>query len=406
MKEKNRSVIFLKIVRIAYLILTGLVVAAGLSVYFFLDVYISKVNIVSPDQEAEAAPYVETGEAAELPEEDRPVQEELQDKNSAYASSYNGAFIPYSYYSTYIYPYLNAGSSDGEDSADIVLEQNDINVLKEKIKENYEAGDSIDIGGQENILIIGCGNGNLELNDDSTAMALLSINDEKKAVTVTSFVQDIYLQIPGEGNHRLGEAYVLGGAELLADTLEKNFKLEVDRYIQVDVFILIDIIDAIGGISLEVTKNDLDEVNTYIRELNAALGEDTDTDLIKKSENRHLNGKQALAYSWNSNLQLADPQLSGRQDKVMKAIHNQVNSYDLTKLHSLFDVILPKVTTNLSESEMIALLLYVPSYTDYKIRKVNIPVEGSYQNMLIDKKVVLGIDFKENIQELKNRLGN
>ncbi len=404
---KNRSAFMLKLIRIIYLVLCGLILTVGTSFYVFMHNYISKVNMVSPDLTAtEDQPYIDTEIKEQEAGANQAEKAAAQERNTAYASS-KSTFSPYSYYSSYISPYLNPAVSEENHSDGINSQQKDIDDLKESIKKNYEAElPLINDGETENILLLGYQHDSSKEIDDPVVMALLSIDRKNKKINTIAFQQDIYLQVPGEGNHRLAEAYLLGGVELLADTLKKNFKLRIDRYMQLDILIFGDIIDAIGGITLEVTKDDLETVNTCIRELNTSSGDPKDADLIKKAGSRRLNGKQALGYIWCRSLLGGKGEQSSQENNMIEAIRKQIYDYDLAKLHTLLDLILPKVTTNMTESELIALLLFIPSYQDYKINSMKVPVEGSYRTMYIDKKLVLGIDFSDNLKELKDKLAD
>jgi LCP family protein required for cell wall assembly len=82
-------------------------------------------------------------------------------------------------------------------------------------------------------------------------MMVLSINKETKKMVLTSFMRDMYVEIPGKGNNRLNAAYAYGGADLLIKTLESNFGMKIDRYAHVDFYAFINVIDTLGGVEIE-----------------------------------------------------------------------------------------------------------------------------------------------------------
>ena len=103
--------------------------------------------------------------------------------------------------------------------------------------------------GVTNILLIGTDTRVAGSNDArSDAMIVVSINPYKRKLVMTSIMRDSYVTIPGYGENRINEAYSRGGAALLIQTIEENYKLGIDYYAQVDFFSFVDVIDAFGGV--------------------------------------------------------------------------------------------------------------------------------------------------------------
>ena len=105
--------------------------------------------------------------------------------------------------------------------------------------------------GVVNILLIG--NDSRENGDDgrSDAMILLSVSSRTKTIYMTSLLRDIYVEIPGHDSNRLNAAYSFGGAELLMETVEKNFGIPVSRYVHVNFQAFVGLVDSVGGVDLE-----------------------------------------------------------------------------------------------------------------------------------------------------------
>ena len=101
-----------------------------------------------------------------------------------------------------------------------------------------------------NILLIGSDSRDLNDLGRSDAMMILSVNKKTKNIILTSLLRDIYLNIPGKKSNRLNTAYAIGGAKLLTETIEENFKIKLDGYVSVDFFAFLEIIDAIGVLPL------------------------------------------------------------------------------------------------------------------------------------------------------------
>jgi len=284
--------------------------------------------------------------------------------------------------------------------------KSDIDTLEDNIKNNLEEKSSPIIYNKNvyNILLIGSDTRESGGFGRSDVMILISINKKSKEIIVTSFLRDIYLQIPGKKNNRLNAAYAFGGADLLMDTLEQNFKIKIDQYASFDFYTFIDVVDAIGGVTIDVTEDEIPVMNSYLAEINKLLGDEEGADYLDTPGSLLLNGKQALAYSRNRYVGNGDFARTERQRKVIEQIFLKGKGLNIIKLKGLLDVVLPDITTNLSEGEIFTFLLSAPSYMKYDRLQWSIPESGTYKNMTINKMAVLGIDFEENIKDLQTKI--
>ncbi len=259
--------------------------------------------------------------------------------------------------------------------------------------------------GVVNILLIG--NDSRENGDDgrSDAMILLSVSSKTKTIYMTSLLRDMYVEIPGHDNNRLNAAYSFGGAELLMETIEKNFDISVNRYVLVNFEAFAGLVDAVGGIELELTSEEIEYVNGYLVEYNMLTGRPQGTDNMDTSLSGlvHLNGPQALAYSRNRYLG-TDFGRTERQRKVLAAVIKKLPSALLTNAGNLMDGLLPNLTTNLTRNECFRLSLMAGKLLTYEIASDNIPQPGTYKSVIIRKMDVLEVDFEANIEYLKKKL--
>ena len=259
--------------------------------------------------------------------------------------------------------------------------------------------------GVVNILLIG--NDSRENGEDgrSDAMILLSISDETNKIYMTSLLRDMYVEIPGYKSNRLNAAYSYGGAELLMETIELNFDIQVDRYVLVNFEAFANLVDAVGGVDLELTSEEIEYVNGYLVEYNMLTGRPQGTDNMDTSVSGlvHLNGPQALAYTRNRYLG-TDFGRTERQRKVLTAIIQQAPKALLTNPKELMDGILPNLTTNLTQTELFQLSLMAPKALTYEIVQSSIPIEGTYKNATIREMAVLEVDFEANKQYLKENI--
>ena len=138
---------------------------------------------------------------------------------------------------------------------------------------NYQEIDSLSSEpfkeeGVKNILLIGNDSRTDDESGRSDAMILVSISSRTNSIHLTSFLRDMYVDIPGHDGNRLNAAYAYGGPELLMETLEENFDIEVNRYMLVNFQAFANLIDAVGGIELDVTNEEVQYINGYLVEYN------------------------------------------------------------------------------------------------------------------------------------------
>lgn len=272
-----------------------------------------------------------------------------------------------------------------------------------------EAGDldkeKLTADGVTNILLIG---NDSRLNGEdgrSDAMIIVSISTKTGKVLMTSVLRDIYVEIPGYGSNRLNAAYAWGGPELLMKTIEQNFDIPVNRYILVNFEAFANVVDAVGGIDLELTPDEVIWLNAYLNEYNELRGKEFGYDYIYQLEGGmlHLNGAQALAYSRNRYIGM-DFGRTERQRKVMEEIIKKLPGTVIKDFGGFVEALCPNLTTNLTFTECYTLLLRAPFALRYERVSGSLPLENTWWNENIDSMAVLGVDFEANKAYLKENL--
>lgn len=256
-----------------------------------------------------------------------------------------------------------------------------------------------------NILLIG--NDSRENGEDgrSDAMILVSISDKTKTITMTSLLRDMYVDIPGHDGNRLNAAYSYGGPELLMETIEQNFDIEVHRYALVNFQAFANLVDAVGGVDLELTNGEVNYVNGYLVEYNMLEGRPEGTDYLDTSLSGmiHLNGPQALAYTRNRYIG-TDFGRTERQRKVLAAVMKKMPGTLAVNSGELIDGLFPNLTTNLTKNECFRLSLDGSKFLTYELVQQAIPAEGTYSNATIRSMAVLEVDFEANKKILQESI--
>lgn len=259
--------------------------------------------------------------------------------------------------------------------------------------------------GVTNILLIG--NDSRENAEDgrSDAMILLSISNQTKTIQMTSLLRDMYVEIPGHDGNRLNAAYAYGGAELLMETIEQNLGIRVNRYVLVNFEAFANLVDAVGGVDLELTNDEVQYVNGYLVEYNMLTGKPEGTDYLDTSLSGliHLNGPQALAYTRNRYIG-TDFGRTERQRKVLSAVIKNLPKAVVKNPKGLADGLLPNLTTNLTSGECYRLGLQAGRLLTYEIVQGSVPIDGSYQNATIRGMAVLQVDLEKNREYLRSSI--
>lgn len=259
--------------------------------------------------------------------------------------------------------------------------------------------------GVVNILLIG--NDSRENGDDgrSDAMILLSISQKTKTIYMTSLLRDMYVEIPGIGGNRLNAAYSFGGAELLMETIEQNFDIPVNRCVQVNFEAFANLVDAVDGVDLELSTEEIEYVNGYLVEYNMLTDRPQGTDNMDPAASGmvHLNGPQALAYCRNRYIG-TDFGRTERQRKVLAEVIKKIPGTMFTNGSELFDGLMPNLTTNLTRMESFRLSLMAGRLITYDIVSDSIPQTGAYKNATIRGMSVLEVDFDANKKYLREKL--
>ncbi|MHB8131390.1 MAG: LCP family protein [Mobilitalea sp.] len=320
--------------------------------------------------------------------------------NLVNSNSTNEVTIDNNYSEIEIDEIAEEGAQDITDSP-----QKEIDALEEVIRQNTEENIPAIKKDSDvyNILLIGGDSRETGGSGRSDAMIIVSINSKTKRIILTSLLRDIYLKIPGHRNNRLNAAYAYGGAELLIDTIEENFGIDIDKYVSIDFYAFIDVVDSIDGVTLDVTEQDLPIINDYIKELNQHYGVDEANDLLTQSGSYVFNGKQTLGFVRNR-YNGTDFKRTDRQRTVLQKIFNKIKDLNLIEIKKLSDKVLPQLTTNLTENKIISLLVSLPALKNYEIVQWSIPMDDSYSLLTIDHMSVIRIEFNKNMNELYKKV--
>ena len=274
-----------------------------------------------------------------------------------------------------------------EESAGEVLEPDEV-ILADAPAELIETSDQI-----INILLIGQDRRENQGRQRSDSMILCTINLEEKTLVMTSFLRDLYVEIPdwngkSYSDNRLNVNYAIGGMGMLDECLKLNFGVSVDNNIEVDFSGFEDIIEILGGVDVSLTSAEANWMGYGLKE-----------------GMNHLNGEQALRYARIRKLD-SDFGRTNRQRKVLTALLNKAKSMSLTELNNLVNSFMPLITTDMTNYEILQYVGKIfPILSELELTTQHIPADGSYKGASIRGMSVLVPDMEANRQLLCDTLG-
>ena len=240
----------------------------------------------------------------------------------------------------------------------------------EKSMTDSEAGINSDLdentiltmGKYTNIALFGLDNrgSNDYSGGNSDTIMIASINNETHEVKLVSVYRDTYLNIGNNKYKKANSAYANGGAVQAVQMLNSNLDLNITEYVCVDWNALVETIDALGGIDLEITEQEVKYINFYLWEIDEMTG--LTTPEVEEAGLVHLDGTQATAYARIRYTGGDDFKRASRQRIVLQAMVDKTKQADLKTLNKICDAVFDDISTTLSLTEILSLLKALPDY--------------------------------------------
>lgn len=282
--------------------------------------------------------------------------------------------------------------------------------------------DTVDLSGIDmnfdsdviNILLVGIDKSkkrtehNMEMNNTDTMMiATMDLRHNK--LKLTSLMRDMYIPIaePKNTTAKLNSAYSAGGIKCLYKTIAKNFGIKLDGYAIVNLDAFVSVVNEIGGVELDLTESEAYNLNhtNYIpkrRYRNVVEGKQV------------LNGWQALGYCQIRHGKKGDPKWavysqSGKADDYgrterqrlcMQAMFRKVKSMSLSKWMDIIGVVMPNITTDITNDEIYSYVLKVIQMGTTEIEQFRLPVDGTFSEQTIGGQEQLVPDIASNKKQL------
>lgn len=284
---------------------------------------------------------------------------------------------------------------------DKVRKINIVDIKEEDIVINPEVVEETETGamkGYRNIALFGVDSRDKQLDKATRTdvIKIVSINEDTGEVKLVSVYRDSFLNLSTDTYNKANLAYAKGGPKQALAMLNMNMDMNITDFVTIGFDGLIDVIDAVGGVEIDVKESEVVHLNSYQismvgkqdgvnakGEPNYVATAGVDYTPVTKSGLQTLNGLQATAYCrirYVGN----DFERTQRQNAVLKQVAKKAMTLNPSTLNKIAEAVFPKVATSLELSEIIELL---GGITKYSIGETaGFPFDGHFATGMIGKK--------------------
>ncbi len=274
------------------------------------------------------------------------------------------------------------------------IEQTTLDTKKLNISEEVEE----QLSGYTNVALFGVDSREAELgkNTRSDTIMVASLNNETKEVKISSVYRDTLLQM-GDGTYnKVNAAHSFGGPEEAVATLNKNLDLDITKYVTVNFNAMIAIIDAVGGIEIDVQPEEVGYITGYACEIIGATG--IDSEGVFEPGLQTLNGVQATAYARIRYTSGDDFRRAERQREVLEKIIQKLQGANLNVLNKVIDSVFPQVSTNFTLPEILG---YAKHAKNYKLAEtIGFPFDKTTDTLAGIGSIVVPQTLESNVIKL------
>ena len=247
------------------------------------------------------------------------------------------------------------------------------------------------------VLLIGVDRRGSSGNSRADTVMIATIDQKNGRLKLTSLMRDMLVNTPGYGYGKMNTAAARGGVELLMQTINENLHLNISEYVLVDFNMFEDVIDAVGGVTINMTAEEISAANDCIAGLNKQRGVSYlwDGFIFANAGNVKLTGKQALGYARIRKID-SDFSRGKRQFKVLNAAFAKFRSLDLTKQYKLLDQLLPLVETNITNARIVECATSALALNANGLLYSRVPMESLYKSGSWNRSFVFLTDMPAN----------
>lgn len=256
-----------------------------------------------------------------------------------------------------------------------------------------------ELSGYRNIALLGIDSraDDYGLGNRSDCIIIASMDQKTKNIKLLSVYRDTYMQVEEHGKQVLDKvthAYSYGGAQNTLKSLNTNLDLNISEYVTVNFDAVIAAVDAMDGVTIDIDSSELKYINDYIDATSKTSGIKSSN--ITKTGKQKLDGVQAVAYSRIRYTAGGDYKRTERMRTVIEAMLSKAKTLSVGQLNKLVDTILPRVSTNISATEILGL---IPSIASFNITdSLGWPYET--KGITLDRWYGIPVTLESNVEQL------
>lgn len=235
---------------------------------------------------------------------------------------------------------------------------------------------------------------------NSDVIMVISLDQQEGKVKMASIMRDTYVNIEGVGMDKLNSAYALGGPQLAIKTLNQNFELDIQDYMNVDFYSAAKIVDALNGVDVNVTEEELHYLNNYLDEV--AIYEKIKAVHVKSPGLQKLNGRQVVAYSRIRAVGNGDYERTERQRSVLIALFNKLKDSGQDVFPVFATKIIPNLETSMNNLTLLSFATSILSSKNKSIDQARFPLDKQSVGKRIDGVWYLTTDLPTTTKSMHN----
>lgn len=275
-------------------------------------------------------------------------------------------------------------------------------IPKEDIIINDEVERLADLGeGYLNVALFGVDSrdGDLEEGTRTDCIIVASLNKKTKEIRMASVYRDTLLDLSEGTLQKCNAAYSYGGPTQAINMLNMNLDLDIQNYVTVDFKAIADTIDLLGGLDIEVTKEEVKYIGDFIGETGDVAGRRrNEVHYVPGAGLQHLDGVQATTYARIRSTAGGDFTRTERQRIVITKMVEKIVQSDLSTLNEIIDKVFPTISTNFTLSEILS---YAKYFTQYKLgENTGFPIDKTTDNISGLGSIVIPVSLEDNVQKL------
>ena len=244
---------------------------------------------------------------------------------------------------------------------------------------------------------------NLGSGTNSDSIMIASINESTQEIKLVSVYRDTLMEIASgsmDVSQKVNYAYQVGGPVTAINTLNTNMDLNITDYVAVDFNAMASIIDAVGGVDVNILDDEVNNFNKNLAEQISLSGAYSSG--ITEAGQYTLDGQQAVAYSRIRSTGKGDVTRTERQRIVLMKVIDKLLKADTGSLDSFVDVSFNCISTSLNKDDIHNL---VKSVAKYKVvDTAGFPFAYETADITDKGNCIVAADMAANVQALHEYL--